>query len=43
MNIIEQTLTDYLRGLMIAGIVLSIPFIIALFIHTMKLTKGENN
>jgi hypothetical protein len=43
MNIIEQTLTAYMRGVMIAGLILAVPFIIALFIDTVKLTKKENN
>ena len=43
MNILEQTLTVYIRGVMIAGLILAVPFIIALFIDTVKLTKGDKN
>ena len=43
MNIIEQTLTVYVRGVMIAGLILAVPFIIALFIDTIKLTNKEIN
>lgn len=43
MNILEQTLTAYIRGVFIAGLILAVPFIIALFIDTVKLTNKENN
>ena len=43
MNIIEQTLTIYIRGVMIAGLILSVPFIIAAFKDLNQLTKGDNN
>lgn len=43
MNIIEQTLTAYMRGVMIAGLILGLPLFIALFIDTIKLTNKENN
>jgi predicted PurR-regulated permease PerM len=43
MSIIEQTLTAYVRGVMIAGLILGLPLFIALFIDTVKLTKGDNN
>jgi hypothetical protein len=44
MNILEQTLTIYLRGLFIAGLILAVPFVVALIIDTIKLTnKGDNN
>jgi hypothetical protein len=43
MELFEQTLTVYIRGVMIAGLILAVPFIIALFIDTVKLTNKENN
>lgn len=43
MNIIEQTLTAYVRGLLIAGLILAVPFIIAAFKDLNQLTKGDNN
>jgi hypothetical protein len=42
MNIIEQTLTIYLRGIMIAGLILAVPFIIAAIKDINQLTKGDN-
>jgi hypothetical protein len=42
MQLIEQTLTAYIRGVMIAGLILSIPFIIAAIKDINQLTK-ENN
>ena len=42
MNLLEQTLTTYLRGVMIAGLILAVPFIIAAIKDINKLTK-ENN
>jgi hypothetical protein len=42
MEILEQTLTAYLRGVMIAGLILAVPFIIAAIKDINKLTK-ENN
>ena len=43
MNILEQTLTIYLRGVMIAGLILGLPFIVTLFIDTIKLTNKEES
>jgi len=43
MDLLEQTLTIYLRGLFIAGLILAVPFVVALIIDTIKLTKGDNN
>ena len=43
MNILEQTLSAYIRGVMIAGLLIGLPFFIALFIDTIKLTNKENN
>ena len=43
MELLEQTLIAYLRGVLIAGLILAVPFIIALFIDTIKLTNKENN
>jgi hypothetical protein len=43
MNIFEQTLTVYVRGVMIAGLILAVPFIIAAFKDMNQLTKGDNN
>ena len=42
MNLLEQTLTAYIRGVMIAGLILAVPFIIAAIKDINKLTK-ENN
>jgi hypothetical protein len=42
MNILEQTLTVYIRGVMIAVLILAVPFIIAAFKDLNQLTK-ENN
>jgi len=42
MNILEQTLTVYIRGVMIAGLILAVPFIIAAFKDINQLTKGDN-
>jgi hypothetical protein len=42
MEILEQTLTAYIRGVMIAGLILAVPFIIAAIKDINKLTK-ENN
>ena len=41
MNILEQTLTVYIRGVIIAGLILAVPFIIAAFKDFNKLTKGD--
>ena len=43
MNILEQTLTVYLRGVFIALLILSVPFIIAAIKDINQLTKEENN
>jgi hypothetical protein len=43
MNLLEQTLTIYIRGVMIAGLILAVPFIIAAIKDINKLTKGDNN
>ena len=43
MELFEQTLTIYIRGVMIAGLILAVPFIIAAIKDINKLTKGENN
>jgi hypothetical protein len=43
MQLIEQTLTVYIRGVMIAGLILSIPFIIAAIKDINQLTKGDQN
>jgi len=43
MSILEQTLTAYIRGVFIAGLILGLPFVIALFIDTIKLTNKEIN
>lgn len=43
MNLLEQTLTAYIRGVMIAGLILAVPFIIAAIKDINKLTKEENN
>lgn len=42
MTILEQTLTIYLRGVFIAGLILGIPFIYLLIKETIQSTK-ENN
>lgn len=42
MNILEQTLTAYLRGVFIAGLILGLPLLIALIKDTIRSTK-ENN
>ena len=42
MNILEQTLTIYIRGVFIAGLILAAPFFIALFKDLIETTK-ENN
>jgi hypothetical protein len=41
-TILEQTLTAYIRGVMIAGLILAVPFIIAAIKDINQLTK-ENN
>jgi hypothetical protein len=41
-TIVEQTLTAYLRGVMIAVLILAVPFIIAAFKDINQLTKGDN-
>ena len=41
MELFEQTLTVYIRGVMIAGLILSVPFIVAAIKDINKLTKGE--
>ena len=43
MSLLEQTLTVYVRGVMIAGLILAVPFIIAAFKDLNQLTKGDNN
>lgn len=43
MDLLEQTLTAYIRGAFIAGLIIGLPFTIALFIDTVKLTNKENN
>ena len=43
MNILEQTLTGYLRGVFIALLILAVPFIIAAIKDINQLTKEENN
>jgi hypothetical protein len=42
MELFEQTLTIYIRGVMIAGLILAVPFIIAAIKDINKLTKGDN-
>jgi hypothetical protein len=42
-TIVEQTLTAYIRGVMIAGLILSVPFIIAAIKDLNQLTKGDKN
>jgi hypothetical protein len=41
-TIVEQTLTAYIRGVMIAGLILAVPFIIAAIKDINQLTKGDN-
>ena len=43
MSILEQTLTVYLRGVMIALLILAVPFIIAAIKDISQLTNKENN
>jgi hypothetical protein len=43
MELLEQTLTGYLRGVMIAGLILAVPFIIAAIKDINQLTNKENN
>ena len=43
MELFEQTLTIYIRGVMIAVLILAVPFIIAAFKDINKLTNKENN
>jgi hypothetical protein len=43
MEILEQTLTVYIRGAMIAVLILAVPFIIAAIRDINKLTKGDQN
>jgi hypothetical protein len=43
MNILEQTLTVYLRGVFIALLILAVPFIIAAIKDINQLTKENNN
>ena len=43
MDLFEQTLTIYIRGVFIAGLILAVPFIIAAFKDINKLTKGDQN
>jgi hypothetical protein len=43
MELLEQTLTVYLRGVMIAGLILAVPFIIAAIKDINQLTNKENN
>lgn len=42
MELFEQTLTAYIRGVFIAVLILAVPFIVAAFKDINKLTK-ENN
>jgi len=42
-TIVEQTLTAYIRGVMIAGLILAVPFIIAAIKDINQLTKEESN
>jgi hypothetical protein len=42
MEIFEQTLTVYIRGVMIAGLILAVPFIIAAIKDINQLTNGDN-
>jgi len=41
MELFEQTLTAYIRGVMITGLILSVPFIIAAIRDINQLTKGD--
>jgi hypothetical protein len=43
MDLFEQTLTMYIRGVMIAGLILAVPFIIAAIKDINQLTKGDKN
>lgn len=43
MTILEQTLTVYIRGVFIALLILSVPFIIAAVKDINQLTKGDKN
>ena len=43
MDILEQTLTVYLRGVFIALLILAVPFIIAAIKDINQLTKGYKN
>lgn len=43
MQLLEQTLTVYLRGVFIALLILSVPFIIAAIKDINQLTKGDKN
>ena len=43
MNILEQTLTVYIRGVFIALLILSVPFIIAAVKDINQLTKEDKN
>lgn len=43
MELLEQTLTVYIRGVMIAGLILAVPFIIAAIKDINQLTKGDKN
>ena len=42
MNILEQTLTVYIRGVFIALLILAVPFIIAAIKDINQLTEGDN-
>jgi hypothetical protein len=42
MQLLEQTLTVYLRGVFIALLILAVPFIIAAIKDINQLTKGDN-
>ena len=43
MELFEQTLTIYIRGVFIAGLILAVPFIIAAIRDINQLTKGDQN
>lgn len=43
MRIIEQTLTAYIRGVFIAGLILGTPLIYFIIKDIFTLTKGDNN
>jgi hypothetical protein len=43
MQLLEQTLTVYLRGVFIALLILAVPFIIAAIKDINQLTNKENN